>query len=187
MFLCTFLLIYKLITSAKLNKSYHYVVQPTFSLKGFIFVSIRTKTACGIKCGSGHQTENGKAPKRVLYHHYVGHWRAFCELKWRYWHFSPLGYSRDCSDCFLVIFSAFIASMPSKVMIIVIQVMILGINMFWASHSHYNPRLAARAKKDSESGPNSVFFIATLGYVPIFLLVILASVYLKGAIKSFIL
>ena len=77
--------------------------------------------------------------------------------------------------------------MPSKVMIIVIQVMILGINMFWALHSHYNPRLAARAKKDSESGPNSVFFIATLGYVPIFLLVIPASVYLKGAIKSFIL
>ena len=67
MFLCTFLLIYKLVTSAKLNKSYHYVVQPTFSLKGFIFVSIRTKTACGIKCGSGHQTENGKAPKRVLF------------------------------------------------------------------------------------------------------------------------
>ena len=57
---------------------------------------------------------------------------------------------------FLAFFSAFIASMPSKVMIIVIQVMILGINMFWAPHSHYNPRLAARAKKDSESGPNSV-------------------------------
>lgn len=107
MFLCIFLLIYKLVTSAKLNKSYHYVVQPTFSLKGFIFVSIRTKTACGIKCGSGHQTENGKAPKLVLYHHYVAHWRAFCELKWRYWHFSPLGYSRDCSDCFLVIFFSF--------------------------------------------------------------------------------
>ena len=59
---------------------------------------------------------------------------------------------------FLSFFSAFIASMPSKVMIIVIQVMILGINMFWALHSHYNPRLAARAKKDSESGPNSVFY-----------------------------
>ena len=97
MFLCTFLLIYKFVTSAKLNKSYHYVVQPTFSLKGFIFVSIRTKTACGIKCRSGHKTENGKAPKRVLYHHDVGHWRAFCEL----------GYSRDCSDCFLGIFFSF--------------------------------------------------------------------------------
>lgn len=162
MFLCTFLLIYKLVTSAKLNKSYHYVVQPTFSLKGFIFVSIRTKTACGIKCGSGHQTENGKAPKLVLYHHYVGHWRAFASWNGDIGILARSDIRVIVQTVFLSFFSAFIASMPSKVMIIVIQVMILGINMFWALHSHYNPRLAARAKKDSESGPNSVFLLQPL-------------------------
>lgn len=63
---------------------------------------------------------------------------------------------------FLSFFSAFIASMSSKVMIIVIQVMILGINTFWAPHSHYNPRLAAQVKKDSESGPNSIVLLQPL-------------------------
>ena len=38
--------------------------------------------------------------------------------------------------------------MPSKVITIVIQVMFLGMNMFWALLilTHFNPHLAARAK-----------------------------------------
>ena len=54
---------------------------------------------------------------------------------------------RDCSDSFVVIFSVFILSVPSKVIIIVIEFMFLGINMFWALlRAHFNPRLTARAK-----------------------------------------
>ena len=41
----------------------------------------------------------------------------------------------------------FIFSMPSKVIIIVIEFMFLGINIFWALlRAHFNPRLTARAK-----------------------------------------
>ena len=37
--------------------------------------------------------------------------------------------------------------MPSKVIIIVIEFMFLGINIFWALlRAHFNPRLTARAK-----------------------------------------
>ena len=37
--------------------------------------------------------------------------------------------------------------MPSKVILIVIEFMSLGINIFWAIlRAHFNPRLAARAK-----------------------------------------
>ena len=70
--------------------------------------------------------------KNNNYYHFVGHCGAFCGLKWRFWwakmYFSP----RDCSDCFVVIFSVFIFSIPSKTIIIVIEFMFLGINMFWA-------------------------------------------------------
>ena len=50
-------------------------------------------------------------------------------------------------DHFVVIFSVFILSMPSKVIIIVIEFMFLGINMFWALlRAHLNPHLTAWAK-----------------------------------------
>ena len=40
-----------------------------------------------------------------------------------------------------------IFSMPSKVILIVIEFMSLGINIFWAIlRAHFNPRLPARAK-----------------------------------------
>ena len=56
------------------------------------------------------------------------------------------------SECFIVIFFfAFIFSMPSKVIIIVIEFMFLGINMFWVLlKGHFNPWLTARAKLNSE-------------------------------------
>ena len=51
------------------------------------------------------------------------------------------------SECFVVIFSVFISSMPSKVIIIVIEFMFLGINIFWALlRAHFNPPLTARAQ-----------------------------------------
>ena len=51
------------------------------------------------------------------------------------------------SDHFVVIFLVFILSMPSKVIIIVIEFMFLGINIFWALlRAHFNPRLTAQAK-----------------------------------------
>jgi len=40
--------------------------------------------------------------------------------------------SRDCSDCFVVIISVVIFPMPSKVIIIVIEIMFLDINTFRA-------------------------------------------------------
>ena len=62
---------------------------------------------------------------------------------------------RDCSDSFVVIFSVFILSMPSKVIIIVIEFMFLGINMFWALlRAHFNPRLTARAKMSLSRAQN---------------------------------
>ena len=65
---------------------------------------------------------------------------------------------RDCSDSFVVIFSVFILSMPSKVIIIVIEFMFLGINMFWALlRAHFNPHLTAQAKNESESGPKHIY------------------------------
>ena len=62
---------------------------------------------------------------------------------------------RDSSDSFVVIFSVFILSMPSKVIIIVIEFMFLGINMFWALlRAHFNPRLTARAKMSLSRAQN---------------------------------
>ena len=49
--------------------------------------------------------------------------------------------------------------MPSKVIIIVIDFMFAGINMFWALlGAHFNPHLSARAKMSlSESGPKHIY------------------------------
>ena len=57
------------------------------------------------------------------------------------------GEKKYSSECFVVIFSVFISSMPSKVITIVIEFMFLGINIFWALlRAHFNPRLTARAQ-----------------------------------------
>ena len=47
-------------------------------------------------------------------------------------------------------FSVFIFSMPSKVILIVIEFMFLGLNMFWAL-------LRLILKNDSESGPKHIY------------------------------
>ena len=62
----------------------------------------------------------------------------------------------------LSLFSVFIFSMPSKVIIIVKTFMSLGINMFWALlRAHFNPRLTARAKM-SLSRVQSIFMPANI-------------------------
>ena len=45
--------------------------------------------------------------------------------------------------------------MPSKVIMIVIEFMFLGINIFWALlRAHFNPRLTARAKMSLSRAQN---------------------------------
>ena len=70
------------------------------------------------------------------------------------------------SDRFVVIFSVFILSMPSKVIIIiVIEFMFLGINIFWALlRAHFNPRLTARAKM-SLSRAQNIFMPANVNSI----------------------
>ena len=77
------------------------------------------------------------------------------------------------SDRVVVIFSVFILSMPSKVIIIVIEFMFLGINIFWALlRAHFNPRLTARAKM-SLSRAQNIFMPANMNsivlLIPIFI------------------
>ena len=55
------------------------------------------------------------------------------------------------SDCFVVMFF----SMPSKVIIIVIQLMFMGINIFrleYIFRAHFNPRRTVSVINESESG-----------------------------------
>ena len=55
--------------------------------------------------------------------------------------------------------------MPSKVIIIVIEFMFLGINMFWALlRAHFNPRLTARAKM-SLSRAQNIFMPANINSI----------------------
>ena len=55
--------------------------------------------------------------------------------------------------------------MPSKVMIIVIEFMFLGINIFWALlRAHFNPRLTARAKM-SLSRAQNIFMPANINSI----------------------
>ena len=69
------------------------------------------------------------------------------------------------SDRFVVIFSVFILSMPFKVIIIVIEFMFLGINIFWALLiAHFNPRLTARAKMNLSRAQN-IFMPATINSI----------------------
>ena len=55
--------------------------------------------------------------------------------------------------------------MPSKVIIIVIEFMFLGINMFWALlRAHFNPRLVAQAKMSLSQAQN-IFMPANINSV----------------------
>ena len=75
---------------------------------------------------------------------------------------------KHSSECFVVIFSVFIFSMPSKVIIIVIEFMFLGINIFWALlRAHFNPRLTARAKM-SLSRAQNIFMLANINSIVLF-------------------
>ena len=65
------------------------------------------------------------------------------------------GETKYSSECFVVIFSVFISSMPSKVITIVIEFMFLSINIFWALlRAHFYPRLTARAKTSLSRAQN---------------------------------
>ena len=55
--------------------------------------------------------------------------------------------------------------MPSKVIIIVIEFMFLGINIFWARlRAHFNPHLTARAKM-SLSRAQNIFMPANINSI----------------------
>ena len=57
----------------------------------------------------------------------------------------------------MVIFSVFVSSVPSKVIIIVIEFMFLGINIFWALlRAHFNPCLTAWAKMSLSRAQNII-------------------------------
>ena len=80
------------------------------------------------------------------------------------------GEKKYSSDRFIVIFSVFILSMPSKVITIVIEFMFLGINIFWALlRTHFNPRLTARAKM-SLSRAQNIFMPANINSIVLLLL-----------------
>ena len=54
--------------------------------------------------------------------------------------------------------------MPSKVIIIVIEFMFLGINVLGPSQTHFSPRLAARAKM-SQSRAQNIFMPANINSI----------------------
>ena len=65
--------------------------------------------------------------------------------------------------------------MPSKVIIIVIEFMFLGINIFWALlRAHFNPHLTARAKM-SLSRAKNIFMTANINSI-VLLDVLLCSI-----------
>ena len=75
------------------------------------------------------------------------------------------GEKKYSSDHFVVIFSVFILSMPSKVIIIVIEFMFLGINIFWALlRAHFNPCRTAWAKM-SLSRAQNIFMPANINSI----------------------
>ena len=79
--------------------------------------------------------------------------------------FSQRWWKKYSSDFFVVIFSVFIFSMPSKVIIIVIEFMFLGINIFWALlRVHFNLRLTAGAKV-SQSRAQTIFMPANMNSI----------------------
>ena len=76
--------------------------------------------------------------------------------------------------------------MPSKVILIVIEFMSLGINIFWAIlRAHFNPRLAARAKM-SLSRAQNIFMPKNINSIAMLLLISnLAYVSSNEAISEF--
>ena len=59
--------------------------------------------------------------------------------------------------------------MPSKVIIIAMEFMFLGINIFWALlRAHFNPRLKARAKM-SPSRTQNIFMPANINAIVLLL------------------
>ena len=75
------------------------------------------------------------------------------------------GEKKFSSECFVVIFSVFISSMPSKVIIIIIVFMFLSLNIFRALlRAHFSPRLAARAKM-SLSRAQNIFMPANINSI----------------------
>ena len=70
----------------------------------------------------------------------------------------------------LSFFSVFISSMPSKVIIIVIEFMFLGINISWALlRAHFNPCLTDRAKM-SLSHAQNIFMSMNINSIVLFYL-----------------
>ena len=59
--------------------------------------------------------------------------------------------------------------MPSKVIIIVIEFMFLGINIFWALlRAHFNPRLKARDKMSLRRAQN-IFMPSNINFIVLLL------------------
>ena len=68
--------------------------------------------------------------------------------------------------------------MPSKVIIIVIEFMFLGINIFWALlRAHFNPGLTARAKMGLSWAQN-VFMPASLNCIVLLILILFGQLHL---------
>ena len=62
-------------------------------------------------------------------------------------------------------FSVLIFSMPSKVIIIEIQFMFLGIHIFWTLlRAHFNPRLTVRVKM-SLSRAQNIYMLASINSI----------------------
>ena len=74
--------------------------------------------------------------------------------------------------------------MPSKVIIIVIEFMFVGINIFWALlRAHFNPRLTARAKT-SLSRAQNIFMPTNINSVVLLLYVKFGESFLQELIRS---
>lgn len=98
----------------------------------------------------------------------VGHYGTFYKLKWRFWHFSLLAHSHNCSDCFIMIFvfQFLFSQCSSKVKIPVrlkVQLIFLGRNMVWAlvRASQFTLALQLRLKSlwCTPTNINSVFIL----------------------------
>lgn len=94
--------------------------------------------------------ENTELANKIYYYRFVGHCRAFYGLKcmsccFRTELVKKLFFRLFCSLFFFV--AVFIFSVPTKVIIIAIQLMFLGINIFWVLLvAHFDHRPTARAK-----------------------------------------
>ena len=98
----------------------------------------------------------------------VGHYGTFYKLKWRFWHFSLLAHSHNCSDCFIMIFvfQFLFSQCSSKVKILVrlkVLLIFLGRNMVWAfvRASQFTLALQLRLKSlwCTPTNINSVFIL----------------------------